>query len=98
VQVFDALRKENPVVVVDFYTTFCPSCSVLLPTYEAVARELGDKVVCVKINAEDVPELSKRYKISSVPSLFLFKNGELLDQAVGALPENELKEFIQQAL
>jgi len=97
-QAFDTLIQEKPVVVVDIYTTFCPSCKYLLPTLESVAQQLGDTVTFVKINADEVPELAQRYKISSVPSLFLFKKGELLDQTVGALPEDELLAFIQQAL
>lgn len=95
---FDTLIKEHPVVVVDFYATLCPSCTYLLPIYESVAQKLGDSAVCIKVNADEAPELARRYKISSIPSLFLFKNGTLLDQTVGALPENELMEFIQQAL
>lgn len=95
---FDALINQNSVVVVDFYTTNCPSCSHLLPTYEKVAAQLEGKVVCAKCNAEDVLELARRYKLSSVPSVMLFKDGQLVDQSLGSVPEEELMAFIQQAL
>ncbi len=97
-QEFDELISRQSIVVVDFYATFCPSCKYLLPAYESVAQQLSDKVICSKINVDDAPELAQRYKISSIPTLMLFKNGTLLDQVIGALPEGELMEFIQQAL
>lgn len=91
---FDALRIEKPALVVDFYTTFCPSCKYMMPAFERVAAQLGDRVTFIKVNADQVPMLADRYKISKVPTLIVFKNGAVIKENVGALSQEEIIEFL----
>lgn len=95
---FDRLRAENAVFFADFYTTQCPSCKAMMPALQAVASTLIDKVVFATINADQLSDLADRYKISSVPTLLLFKNGALIDRRDYALSEVELTDFVKKAL
>lgn len=95
---FDQLRAQNRILVADFYTTFCPSCKFMMPAFELVAQKFSDSALFIKIDAEEVRELAQRYNLTSVPTLLLFKNGELIDRRNEALTEDELVAFVQQAL
>lgn len=95
---FDTLRAQKSVVVADFYTQFCPGCHHMMPAYEAAARDFAQKATFVKVDAEAVPELAEAHSISSVPTILLFKNGELIDRRTAILSQEELVAFVQQAM
>lgn len=94
---FDQIRTKHAVVVVDFYANFCPSCTYFTPTFESVAQQLPD-ITFVKVNIDDVPSLANRYKISSIPTIMIFKNSERAGSTIGAVSEAEFKAFIKKVL
>lgn len=91
---FDQLIKSDKLVIVDFWATWCGPCRMLSPVLDEVEAELSDKVEVVKVNVDDADEVAARYRIMSIPTLLFFKNGEIVDKTVGAMPKNVLLEKI----
>jgi len=91
---FDAevLKSDKPVLV-DFWAEWCAPCKQLMPTVEAVAAE-QDAVKMVKVNIDENPETPTTYGVRGIPTLMLFKGGELIDTKVGGLPQSELKDWL----
>jgi thioredoxin 1 len=89
----EVLQADGPVVV-DFFTTWCGPCQMLAPILEKFQQENAGKVKIVKIDAEAEPDISTRYAISAFPTLLLFKNGEVVEQQLGALPAAALKRWL----
>ncbi len=92
---FESLRNERAILIVDFYTTQCPACKYMLPALEQIASEMGDRTTFIKINANEIPALANEYKITSVPTLLVFKNGKLVKEQVGSLSYEALTEFLK---
>lgn len=95
-QTFD---KEilNGVVLVDFWAAWCGPCKMLAPILEEVDAEIGDEVKIVKVDVEENPVIAEEYQIMSIPSLLVFKEGELKAKTAGFLPKEDLIDFIHQA-
>ncbi len=89
--------KEIPVVV-DFWAGWCMPCLMLAPVLEKLVKEMGDKFVLVKLNVDENPETSGRFGVSSIPNVKIFKNGELANGFVGALPEESVKQWLDKNL
>lgn len=89
----EVLKSSLPVVV-DFWATWCGPCQMLAPVLEEVAEELDGKVKVGKVNVDDQAVLAMEYKISSIPTLLLFENGEIKNKSLGFLPKDKLLEFI----
>lgn len=89
---FDA-EKESGKVLVDFYATWCNPCRMLAPIVAQVAEENPDLKV-LKVDVDQVGDLASRYQISSIPTLLLFKDGKLVNSALGYMPKVKLAEFI----
>ena len=87
--------QSNVPVVVDFWTTWCGPCKMIAPILEEVAEEMGDKVKIVKVDVDQNNQTAGKYNIMSVPSLLFFKNGEVVDQVVGAVPKAQLMQRIE---
>ncbi len=92
-----AKSKEIPVVV-DFFATWCPPCKVLEPTLEKLSKTYEGKFILVKINVDENPMVSKEYSIMSIPSIKMFKNSNVVDEFVGAMPENMVKQWLDKNL
>jgi thioredoxin len=86
----EVLQSATPVLV-DFWAPWCPPCRMVAPVVEAVATGLGDKLKVAKVNVDEQPSLAERYGIQSIPTLLIFKGGQIADTIIGYVPENELK-------
>jgi len=95
---FSELVKTERPVVVDFWSPWCGPCKMLGPVLEEVEKELGEKVDFLKINVDDNPVTSQTYKISSIPTVLIFKNGEVANTLVGFRPKQEIVSLIQNNL
>ncbi|HBS40073.1 thioredoxin TrxA [Rhodospirillales bacterium] len=93
----DVLGAEGPVVV-DFWAEWCGPCKQIAPALEEISAEMGDRVTIAKINIDDNPETPSNYGVRGIPTLIMFKNGEVADTKVGALPKNQLQQWIEQNL
>ena len=87
---FDELLQSEKLVIVDVWATWCGPCRMLSPLLDEVEEEMADKVTVVKVNVDDADEIAMRYRIMNIPTLLFFKNGELVDKTVGAMPKNVL--------
>lgn len=91
---FKDIINENKPVLIDFYADWCQPCKMVTPILQNVKKELGDKVKIIKINVDSNPEISAKYGIKSIPTLMLFKNGQLRYNQAGVLPAEEIKKII----
>jgi len=93
----DVLQATAPVVV-DFWAEWCGPCRMIAPALEEIAGALGDKVKIVKLNVDENPAVAAKYGIMSIPTLMLFKNGEIASRQVGAAPKQKLQQWISGAV
>ena len=91
---FDGLLESEKLVIVDFWATWCGPCRMLSPLLDEVEEEMADKIVVVKVNVDDADEIAMRYRIMSIPTLIFFKNGQMVDRTVGAMPKSMLVDKI----
>jgi putative thioredoxin len=91
--VIDASR--DAAIVVDFWAPWCGPCKQLGPTIEKAVRESRGKVKLVKINVDENQELAAQMRVQSIPAVYAFKDGRPVDGFVGALPESQVKQFVQ---
>ena len=84
---------QGPVVVVDFYADWCGPCQMLAPVLEQLEKETSIKIV--KINVDEIPDIARAFRIMSIPTLMLFKDGKLVKKELGYMPIERLREFIK---
>ena len=89
----DVLNSSTPVVV-DFWAEWCGPCRMIGPALEEIAGQLGDKVKIVKLNVDENPKTAAKYGIMSIPTLMMFKGGEIASRQVGAAPKQKLQQWI----
>ena len=89
----DVLEAEGPVVV-DFWAEWCGPCKMIGPSLEEISKEMHGKVKITKLNIDENPELAARFGVRSIPTLMVFKGGEVADIKVGALPKTALTSWI----
>lgn len=93
----EILKAQIPVVV-DFYADWCGPCKMMSPLMEKLSGEYEGKVKFCKVNVDDEEELAIQNEVQSIPLFVLYKDGQVIDKAVGARAEDEMREFISKAL
>lgn len=88
------ILDSDKVALVDFWAAWCGPCQVLGPVIEELAGEFENKAVIAKLNVDENPNTAAQYGIRSIPTMLIFKNGEIVDQMVGAMPKNMITEKI----
>ena len=93
----DVLKAGTPVLV-DFWAEWCGPCRAMGPTIDALASDYGDKVTIGKLNVDENPSVTMRYMVRGIPTVMLFKGGELVDQVVGLVDKGSLKQLVDKHL
>ncbi len=91
------LAAKGPVLV-DFWAEWCGPCKMIGPSLEEISEELGEQVTIVKLNIDDHPDTPTKYGVRGIPTMLLFKDGEIADTKVGAEPKAKLKAWIESAI
>lgn len=95
---FDAVVDTKALVVVDLWAPWCGPCRMIAPTLETLSRELAGQVKIVKVNVDDSPRISQRYRAQSIPMLLVMDGGQVVDTMIGVQPAPMLKSRVTGAL
>ena len=95
---YESIINGNNPVLVDFWATWCGPCRMVGPVIENLADEYAGKAVVCKLNVDDMPDLASQYKIMSIPTVMVIKNGEILDKAVGVRTKEEYQGMIEKII
>ncbi len=93
----DVLKAENTVLV-DFWAEWCGPCKLIAPALEEIANEMNGRLTIAKINIDDNPLTPQKYGVRGIPTLMLFRNGEVAATKVGAVAKNQLLEWVESVL
>lgn len=88
----EVLRSDKPVLL-DFFAVWCGPCKMISPILEEIAEEREDIKVC-KVNVDEEPELAAKYQVMSIPTLFVIKDGEIVNQSMGAKPKAQILDML----
>lgn len=91
------LKSELPALV-DFWAAWCAPCKAIAPTVEEMAKLYDGKLKVAKMNVDDNPATPGKFGVRGIPTLILFKNGEVVDQLVGAVPKDQIKGLIEKGM
>ena len=90
----DVLQSDQPVLV-DFWATWCGPCRMIAPAVDSVATKFAGKAKVGKLDVDHNQQTAARFQVRGIPTLLLFKNGQVVDQVVGAVPETKLAQMIE---
>ncbi len=94
----DEVEQSDIPVLVDFWAEWCGPCKMIAPVLDEIANEYAGKVKVGKVNVDVNPQVSVKYGIRSIPALLIFKNGEVAEQIVGAVPKVHIKKHLDSVL
>ena len=89
---FDQIVNSDMPVLVDFWAEWCGPCKMIGPVVEELAKDYEGKAVVAKLNVDENPQVTARYDVRSIPTLLVFKGGQIVDKQVGAVPKSVLNQ------
>ena len=93
----DVIKSDKPIVV-DFWAEWCGPCKQIGPALEEISDDKGDSISIVKLNIDENPLTPQKYNVRGIPTLLIFKNGEVVAEKMGALPKSQLEDWINQSV
>ncbi len=93
----DVLKSDKPVLV-DFWAEWCGPCKMIAPALDAIAQNQAGALTVAKLNIDDNPSIPAQYGVRGIPTLMIFKGGEVVATKIGALPKSALEQWVQQSI
>ena len=93
----DVLGADKPVLV-DFWAEWCGPCKAIGPALEEISEDIGDKITIAKLNIDENPNTPTQYGVRGIPTLLIFKSGEVVAEKIGAMPKSALQQWIEESL
>lgn len=95
---FSSFIKQDKPVLVDFWAPWCGPCRMIAPVVEELSQQYAGDLAVGKVDVDKCPDLAKQFRVMSIPTLILFKDGQVIDQKLGFQPKDALEDMIRKAL
>ena len=92
------VENKNGVILVDFFATWCGPCKMLAPVYSELSEEMAGKAEFLKVDIDESMDLARKFSITTVPTVVVFKDGKEMDRLVGFIPKDSLKQKVESYL